>query len=269
MSTRQPILFVSHGGGPLPLMEDASHQEMLEVFAELRSGLTVPKAVLLISAHWEESEFTLTGSASPGMIYDYYGFPPETYHYQYPAPGAPELAMEVRALLQAEQLTAHLDFHRGFDHGMFVPMMLLFPEADIPVVQLSLKKGLDAHAHLKLGEALAALRDQGIMLIGSGYSFHNLSAMMGLKTSEVMEKCQAFHGWLDKVITNEELEDTERVKQLGEWQNAPYARFCHPREEHLLPLHVCCTASSALPASALNFNVLGLPARCYIWSAAG
>lgn len=265
MSVRQPILFVSHGGGPLPLMEDPSHLEMLDTFAEIREGLTHPSAILLISAHWEAPEFTLTASASPGMIYDYYGFPPETYHYQYPAPGAPDLAMQIKGMLQAENLSAHLDFHRGFDHGMFVPMMLLFPEADIPVVQLSLKKGLDAQAHLKLGEALRCLSEQGVLVIGSGYSFHNLSAMMGLKTSAVVERCQSFHSWLDRVITDETLTSVQRVQQLADWQNAPYARFCHPREEHLLPLHVCCTAASAKAASALSFNVLGLPARCYLW----
>ncbi|GAA0342700.1 class III extradiol ring-cleavage dioxygenase [Bowmanella denitrificans] len=268
MSVIQPVVFLSHGGGPLPLLGDKSHLEMLDVFASLKGRLTKPAAILLVSAHWEEPQFTLTATASPGLVFDYYGFPPETYQYRYPVPGAPDLALKTKALLQEHGLEAHLELHRGVDHGVFVPMLLLFPDADVPVVQLSLKRGLDAAEHLQLGQALQRLRQQGILLMGSGYTFHNLSAVMGVKTASVVEKCLQFHDWLDIQITDPGLSQSQRFAALTQWQQAPNARFCHPREEHLLPLHFCCAAADGQVAEALHFNMMGLPARCYFWAGA-
>ena len=158
MSTRTlPTFFVSHGGGPWPWMKN----ETGPLYAELERSLRAmpaqigerPKAVLMVSAHWEAPEFTLMTNPAPGMLYDYGGFPEHTYHVKYPAPGAPAVAARVRTLLEAAGMAVHEDARRGYDHGMFAPMAVIWPEADVPVVQLSLKRGLDPRTHLALGRA--------------------------------------------------------------------------------------------------------------------
>lgn len=197
-----------------------------------------PKAILVVSAHWEERGFTFTGAeAHPGLVFDYYGFPPDTYRLAWPAPGAPWLAERGMELLQQAGLPTGIDAARGFDHGVFVPMKVAFPEAGIPCVQLSLVTGLDPALHLAAGRALAPLRKEGVLLIGSGMSFHNLRAY---GDPRIEEPSIAFDNWLEAAAT---ADANERMALLTRWTDAPFARLCHPREEHLVPLMVTAGAS--------------------------
>jgi aromatic ring-opening dioxygenase catalytic subunit (LigB family) len=196
-----------------------------------------PRAVLMISGHWESPAFAVMSRAHPPMLYDYYGFPPHTYRVSYPAPGSPELAAEVRDLIAAAGLPVALDAARGFDHGAFVPMAVLWPEADMPLVQLSLRAGLDPATHLALGRALAPLRDTGVLVVGSGLSWHNLR-MLG---PDARTPSKAFDDWLQQTLVASD--PGEREARLLHWRDAPAARLAHPREEHLLPLMVAVGAA--------------------------
>ncbi|TAF70643.1 MAG: dioxygenase, partial [Curvibacter sp.] len=177
MSERLPTYFISHGGGPWPWMAD-----MRQMLASLDTALAdmprqigrTPKAILMVTAHWEERAFTLGSNPAPGMVYDYGGFPAHTYSVVYPAPGAPELAVRVQSLLQAAGLPVALDPQRGYDHGTFVPLAVMYPDAKVPVLQMSLRAGLDPAEHMALGRALAPLRDEDVLIVGSGLSYHNL-----------------------------------------------------------------------------------------------
>jgi len=201
-------------------------------------ALAKPRAILLISAHWEAPVPTVMTAANPPMLYDYYGFPPETYEVQWPAPGAPEVAGEVIAKLQQAGFETAKDASRGFDHGTFVPLKLSYPNADIPTFQLSLKDGLDPATHVRMGRALAPLRDEGVLILGSGMSYHNLRTLLRAVRApqgHVIEASKAFDEWL---VESMALTTDRRETRLVEWTQAPQARACHPREEHLLPLHV-------------------------------
>ena len=179
-SYKMPAVFVPHGGGPWPFIKDPfGDREELDALAEyLRSLPSLPKqaprALLVISGHWEEPAPTVMTSEHPPMLYDYYGFPPESYQVTWPAPGDPALASRVRELLESAGFRTAADLARGFDHGTFVPLKLAFPKADVPTVQLSLKRGLDPAEHIAMGRALMPLREEGVFIIGSGMTFHNL-----------------------------------------------------------------------------------------------
>jgi aromatic ring-opening dioxygenase catalytic subunit (LigB family) len=236
-----PAFYISHGGGPWPWMKGPRYDAHRKLKAALQQlpqlvGVT-PKAVLMISAHWEEEDFTVMSHPSPPMIYDYAGFPENTYQIQYAAPGAPRLAERVLGLLQSAGIAVRLDPARGFDHGAFVPMAVIYPDASIPVVQLSLKRGLDPQDHLAAGRALATLRNEGVLIIGSGSSYHNLR-MLG---PESKEPSAAFDDWLQRTLEGRNFE--ERADALTSWEAAPSARVAHPREEHLLPLMVAVGAA--------------------------
>ncbi|WP_417762537.1 DODA-type extradiol aromatic ring-opening family dioxygenase [Shewanella sp.] len=233
------ITFISHGGGPMPLLNDPAHANMVTHLKALAQKLGKPRAILVISAHWEENVPTITSGANPKMIYDYYGFPPETYKIQYPAPGEPQLAQQVYDALASAGISARLDPQRGFDHGLFVPLMLMYPTADIPCIQLSLMNNLSPEQHLAIGKALQALQYDNLLVIGSGFSFHNMREFFGADTAEKRAKNVAFEQWLQHTLTSADLTEHDRQQQLAHWAQAPSARFCQPREEHLLPLHVC------------------------------
>jgi aromatic ring-opening dioxygenase catalytic subunit (LigB family) len=243
-SARLPGVYVPHGGGPWPFVElgFGSADELDALAAYLRSiralPATPPRALLVISAHWEEPVPTVMTAAHPPMLYDYYGFPPESYEITWPAPGEPALAGRVRELLAAAGFTTAADAARGFDHGTFVPLKLAYPDADVPVVQLSLKRGLDAAEHLAMGRALAPLRDEGVFIIGSGMSYHNLRAF-GPGAARVSRE---FDAWLRDASTQPA---AERDRRLTAWASAPGARQAHPREEHLVPLMVVAGAAGA------------------------
>lgn len=266
---RMPVLFVSHGAGPLPLLRHPTHNAMLDVFTDLRSELPEPAAVLLISAHWESETVAVTAAASPGLLYDYYGFPEGSYRISYPARGAPDLANAVQKRLASVRIDANVDEKRDFDHGMFVPMKLLFPGADVPTVQVSLKSSLDPAEHIQMGRALRDLRDSGVMIIGSGLSFHNMQLFQRDETppaQNAVASSRDFHKWLDDALTGEGKEDSHREDAMRNWESAPSARLCHPREEHLLPLHVCVGAAGSPARKVIPFGLLGFDARCYVWS---
>ncbi|UMR33184.1 dioxygenase [Massilia sp. MB5] len=232
--------FLSHGGGPWPFMREEFGNTYDKLDASLRDlprqiGAK-PKAILVVTAHWETAQFTLSSSARPPMIYDYSGFPPHTYQIQYPAPGDPALAERARGLLQDAGHAALLDGQRGFDHGTFSAMYPVFPEADVPIVQLSLKHGLDPLAHIEAGRALRPLRGEGVLIVGSGLSYHNLRQFNG----NGAQASHAFDAWLRATMA---LPPRQRKQALLDWESAPSARAAHPREEHLLPLMVALGAA--------------------------
>lgn len=228
-----PVLYLPHGGGPLPLLNDPGHRELTAFLRTIPQQIPTPQVILMISAHWEHDVAAISSASQPEMIFDYYGFPPESYTYQYPAPGAPDTAQHIAALLQQAGIEHTLDPERGYDHGTFVPLMLMYPEANIPVVQVSLLNHLDAAQHLALGKALAPLRDQGVFIVGSGLSFH--------ADGSVAESL-AFDQWLTETLVKKPWQ--EAWESLANWEQAPAARACHRREEHLLPVHVCLGAAS-------------------------
>ncbi|RYY74844.1 MAG: dioxygenase [Gammaproteobacteria bacterium] len=245
------VLFVPHGGGPMPLLGDENHRALTQFMRTVGGELPKPKAIVVITAHWEENVATISSSPAPGMFYDYHGFPQEAYEFKYSAPGNPELAENIMRLLQADGIKCKLDSARDFDHGTFVPLMLMYPAADIPVVQISLLNNLDPAAHIALGKALAPLCSQGVLILGSGMSFHNMRAFFTSSPS-TRDKSEYFDNWLTETLTNTALTADEQQVRLVNWQSAPEARFCHPREEHLLPLLVCYGAGSALSGHAVK-----------------
>lgn len=258
------IIYFSHGGGPLPLLGDPGHKAMIDFMTELPKKLNKPEAILVISAHWEERVPTLLGADRPPMFYDYYGFPEEAYQVTYPAPGSPALAQRIAAILDTRQIPSAIDPVRGFDHGLFIPLMMMYPKADIPCIQLSLIRGLDAAAHISLGRALGELRDENILVIGSGFSFHNMNAFswQGLDSPDPAN--DAFQDWLIETCTGS-LSAEEREKRLMEWDKAPYARYCHPREEHLLPLHVCQGMAGTSAELIFDDKILGKRSVAFLW----
>lgn len=243
-SVRMPTWFIPHGAGPCFFM-DWNPKDAWNKTGKFLKDLPLtlsnqPKAILMISAHWMESTISLTGAQNPELIYDYHGFPAHTYDLQYPTKGDPALAQEIIETLASSQIKAKLDASRGFDHGMFIPMLMMFPKADIPVIQLSLHNNLDPQTHFNLGVALEKFRDQGVLIIGSGMSFHN---MRGYGQPAFGPISDEFDEWLAKTV---ESDPVTRKQSLIDWANAPSARLCHPlrQEEHLLPLMVVAGAAS-------------------------
>ena len=236
-----PTYFVSHGGGPWPWMKDQTNGAYDALEASLNAMPqqvgTTPKAVLVISGHWEERHFTIMSGANPPMIYDYSGFPAHTYRINYAAPGSPQTAERVRELIEDAGFPAPLDAKRGFDHGTFAPLAVIYPAADVPVLQLSLKHGYDPEDHLAIGRALAPLRDEGVLIVGSGLSYHNLRAFGAIAKAP----SAAFDHWLQETLVSSS--PSERVKRLLKWEAAPSARAAHPQEDHLLPLMVVVGAA--------------------------
>lgn len=252
--TRQPSLYIPHGGGPCFFMDDpAGTWTGMERFLRALPGLLpgTPDAILIVSGHWEAEGFAFTAAANPPLVFDYYGFPPHTYELTYPAPGDPALAARAAELLRAAGLPAGLDDQRGFDHGVFVPLKVAFPGADVPVVEMSLDRQLDPGLAWRAGRALRPLRDEGVLILGAGMSFHNMRAY---RTPGAAEPSAAFDDWLRDVI---EGDPAARETALNGWVNAPAARFAHPREEHLLPLMVAAGASDGPGSAVYGEMVMG------------
>ncbi|MFA5940430.1 MAG: class III extradiol ring-cleavage dioxygenase [Sinimarinibacterium sp.] len=246
---RQPTFFISHGGGPCFFMDWNPPDTWTRLGDSLRALSQQvperPQAVLAISAHWEAPAFAVTTQQRPPLLFDYYGFPEHTYRLTYPAPGDPALAQQVIDRLGAAGLSAKGDAARGYDHGLFVPFKLIYPEAGVPMVQLSLRADLDPAAHLACGRALAPLRDEGVLIVGSGYSYHNLR-VFGPAANEAATH---FDAWLQDSLC--ERVGAERERRLQEWEHAPAARQAHPREEHLLPLMVAAAAAGDEPGRCI------------------
>ena len=241
-TTTLPTYFISHGGGPWPWLKDQMpdmsvlERSLQQMPTEI--GVT-PRAVLVVSGHWEEPTFTVQSNPNPPMLYDYGGFPEFTYRIQYPAPGSPEVAARVQQLLGDAAIPSGDDANRGFDHGVFAPLYVMYPDAQVPIVQLSLRADYDPAAHLAAGRALAPLRDEGVLIVGSGLSFHNL----GEFTPRGAQASAEFDRWLTPTLC--ELPTEERTDRLIGWDAAPAARICHPREDHLIPLMVAVGAAES------------------------
>jgi 4,5-DOPA dioxygenase extradiol len=261
---RAQIIYFSHGGGPLPILGDASHKAMVDFMLKLPARLRKPASIIVISAHWEEKEATLLGAQNPSMLYDYYGFPDEAYAINYPAPGNPELANRIVKLLNKNNIASRINLQRGFDHGLFIPLKMMYPQADIPSIQLSLLEGLDSSMHINLGKALQELINENILVIGSGFSFHNMRAFSWKGTHSPDPANDAFQNWLIEVCTGT-ISQSEREQCLIEWQKAPSARYCHPREEHLLPLHVCVGMADKPATLAFDDYILGKRSVAFLW----
>ena len=237
-----PVVFLPHGGGPWPFVElgndPAGHARLAKYLRGVADVPPVaPKALLVISAHWEAPVATVMSGVQPPLLFDYYGFPPASYQVSWAAPGNPALAQRVRALLGLAGFATAEDKERGFDHGTFVPLKLAYPQAEVPVVQLSLVQGLNAERHVAMGRALAPLRDEGVFIIGSGMSFHNLRMFADPRSAQVSA---TFDAWLQGAATRPM---AERDGLLSRWDAAPAARAAHPREEHLVPLMVVAGAA--------------------------
>ena len=261
---RLPVLFISHGGGPWPYVE-----EMRATYAKTQSVLrglpgrfpAQPKAVLVISGHWEAPKFSVATGARPPMEYDYSGFPPHTYKIRYTAPGDPALAGHVRELLTGAGIETAVDPDRGFDHGVFVPLGLMYPLADMPIVMVSIQSGYDPAQHLALGRALAPLRDLGVLIVGSGLNYHN---MRGFGLASSTQDAELFTHYLNEAVA---LEDgSAREEKLRNWQSAPRARLAHPREDHLMPLLVAAGAAGSDTGSVLfSDTVMKIPMTSYVF----
>ena len=264
-SNKASILYIPHGGGPLPLLSDTGYESLNPFLRGFAATIAKPDAIIVISAHWEEPVVSVTAHKNPPMLYDYYGFPPETYEYSYPAPGRPRLASRIHEMLKTAGIEAKLDYERGFDHGLFVPLMLMYPAADIPCIQISLSKSLDAAFHINLGKALAPLKRDNLLILGSGFSFHNIQVMMGKKDDIIDEGNRQFEDWLAQTCSGPELSISEREQRLIDWDRAPQARYCHPREEHLLPLHVCFGIARFPAKTVFQDVVAGFITSAYQW----
>lgn len=262
--TLAPVLYLPHGGGPLPLLGDPNHQALTQFITGLGNKLAPPAAILVISAHWETAQPALTAADNPALLFDYSGFPAQSYQLSYPAPGAPELAAEIAEKLQQAGFSPQLNTSRGWDHGVFVPLLMLRPQADIPVLQLSLLKGLDAKTHIALGEAISFLRAQNVLIIGSGMSFHNMQAFFNANLVSDAQLA-AFNQYLIDSL-QPQYSYAEQAQRLINWQQAPDSRLMHPREEHLLPLHVCFGAAKGGTAQLLfNDKVLHKTVLAFGW----
>jgi aromatic ring-opening dioxygenase catalytic subunit (LigB family) len=253
-----PTLFVPHGAGPCFFMEwePAGTWDRMRAWLQniVKHAGARPSALLVVSGHWEEPAVTVNAAESHNLLYDYSGFPNHTYEIEWPAKGSPELAGQVRSLLDLAGLESAETRTRGLDHGVFVPMKVAFPVADVPIVQLSLKSGLDPEAHLAVGRALAPLRHKGVLIIGSGMSFHNMRRF-SFSGGAPDAASQAFDDWLVETVSAPRIQREERLRL---WANAPGGRTAHPREEHLLPLHVVAGAALEDPGErVLRDEVLG------------
>ena len=247
---RQPAIYLPHGAGPCFFMDwTMGPPDTFDPMEAWLRGLPaslpeVPKAILCVSAHWEASRFALS-VGSERLLYDYGGFPPHTYELEWAAPPATELASRLSGMLDAPIV------QRGFDHGVFIPLKVAWDVPSIPVVQLSLRQDLDPAAHLELARRLEPLRDEGVLLVGSGMSFHSIPAFFGRQ--DAREPSKAFNQWLVDVCARD-------PAGLVDWASAPFARLCHPREEHLLPLMACASGPATVDfrGTVMGAEVLAL-----------
>ncbi len=266
MNRNHQVLYLSHGGGPLPLLGDRSHEEMVRCLKNIAQTIQKPSAIIVISAHWEEKTPTITAGETPQLIYDYSGFPEESYSITYPCQGNPDLARQIAKQFSEAKMEATLSDDRGYDHGLFVPLKIMYPDADIPCIQLSLLRHLDPAEHIRIGEILGKVEEGGSLLfIGSGFSFHNMRAFFDVSTEKTRQANESFEHWLLDICSRRDISEPERAEQLINWETAPSARFCHPREEHLLPLHVCYGIASGPCTKTFELEILSKKASMYLW----
>lgn len=260
---RLPTYYIPHGGGPcffMPPMAGLPEHAWDGMASHLQSIAAdvgeKPQAILVISAHWEAAFPTILNKHEHSLLYDYYGFPEHTYHLTYPARGSQTLAERLAALLNEAGAQPQFEHERGLDHGVFIPFKLIYPEADIPIVQLSLLNGLDAAAHIALGKLIAPLRDEGVLIVGSGMSYHNLRRFFSDEPTSNFSAKQ-FDEWLNSAV---HAAPAERNQLLAAWSSAPGALESHPRSEHLIPLMVVAgAAESDLGRNVYQEALLGKP----------
>ncbi|KAL1890321.1 hypothetical protein Sste5346_008323 [Sporothrix stenoceras] len=272
---RAPVIALSHGGGPMPVLGDPSHSDLVEsmrtkvpAILGLNDTERRPKAIILVTAHWSENVPSISSGAKPKLLYDYGGFPPEAYRLKYDAPGSPEIAQRVSELLSAKGFKPDLDDERGWDHGVFVPMLLVHPAADIPVIQVSVLASEDPAAHFKMGQALAPLRDENIAIIGSGFaSFHNLRLMFAGITRDPAAAAQLKEWNAAVTAAATEADEKSRLTAFEQWRNFPAAYITHPRggAEHFLPLIVCAGAVGNEKGKTFTDRFQGLDILSYYW----
>ena len=267
MKNKSNVLFLSHGGGPLPLLGDEGHREMVSCLNDIAAKIPKPSSILLISAHWEEKVPTITSGVQPELIYDYYGFPEESYTIKYPCPGNQKLAEKTQKALETNNIVAKLDEQRGFDHGLFIPLKIMYPKADIPCIQLSLVNNLDSISHINIGRALRNLNHENLLIVGSGFSFHNIREFFTAETNETKAMNESFENWLLETCSDKKIDKEERTQRLIQWSKAPFARYCHPREEHLLPLFVCYGVSETSCSESFKLKIMNKKSSMYLWSA--
>ena len=263
-SGRLPTLYIPHGGGPCFFMDTPPGlpRDLWDRMAAYLRGIDAslggrPQSVLVISGHWETERPTVNTATRPPLLFDYYGFPEHTYRLTYPVAGSPKLARRVRDLLSVAEIASDEEPERGLDHGVFIPFKLIYPDADVPVVQLSLNRTLDAATHLNLGRALAPLRDEGVLIVGSGMSYHNLRDLFA-SDPRAQRAAAEFDAWLNEAVM--ESDPVARERKLVAWHQAPGARAAHPRPEHLIPLMVAAVAAAADPGRrTYNEPLLGKP----------
>lgn len=263
-SRRLPTLYIPHGGGPCFFMDTPPGlpRDLWDRMAAYLRGIDAslgrrPESVLVISGHWETERPTVNVATRPPLLFDYYGFPEHTYRLTYPVCGSPSLARRVRELLSTAEISSDEEPERGLDHGVFIPFKVIYPEADVPMVQLSLNRNLDAATHLRIGHALAPLRDEAVLIVGSGMSYHNLRDLYS-EDPRVMRAAADFDAWLTETVTEPDFATRER--RLAAWHQAPGARAAHPRPEHLIPLMVAAGAARD-EVGRRNYNapLLGKP----------
>jgi len=256
----QPTYFINHGGGPCFFLDPGP---MRDTWNELEAYLRgfadtldeTPRAILVISGHWEEQRPTVNVGSAPPLLFDYGGFPAHTYQLTWPAPGSPDVAVRVLELLGLAGIEGRAEASRGWDHGVFVPLKVMFPAADIPTVQLSLQHGLDPERHLAIGRALKPLRDEGVLIVGSGQTYHNMRGFMG-GGGGADPAAEAFDAWLREAMVAGDTRD----RSLIGWAQAPGARQAQPHEDHLLPLMVAAGAASGEDGhTAFHGHALGKP----------
>lgn len=245
--TALPALFVSHGSPMLPLEPERPAHRFLRGAA---AHWPKPQAILAISAHWESEHPLVGATANPETIHDFYGFPPALYRMRYAAPGAPAVATRIKTLLDAAGFTAALDNDRGLDHGAWSPLSLVYPDADVPVLQLSLQSHLDPAHHLAIGRALRPLREEGVLIFATGSMVHNLRRL-DFDEGAIMPWAQDFAEWM-----RDRLQARDDAALLDYRRQAPHARMAHPTDEHLLPLYVALGAASPdRPARRLHASI--------------
>ena len=256
----QPTYFINHGGGPCFFLEPGPMRDTWRDLETYLRGFADtlderPRAILIVSGHWEEARPTVNAGAAPPLLFDCSGFPAHTYQLTWPAPGAPDLAARVRDLLGEAGIDSGANGARGWDHGVFVPMKVMFPDADIPTVQLSLQRGLDPATHLAIGRALMPLREEGVLIVGSGQTYHNMRGFFA-GDGRADPAAEAFDTWLRDAM----IEGATRERSLIEWERAPGAREAQPHEDHLLPLMVAAGAATGGPGRvAFHSHALGKP----------
>jgi aromatic ring-opening dioxygenase catalytic subunit (LigB family) len=266
---RFPSLFVPHGGGPLPLLNPDELSSFLSRAGKL---LTVnnekPKAILVVTAHWEEQQPTISSNEKHDLLYDYYGFPKEAYDITYPAPGEPTVAKRVHDLLKQAGFSPKFDLKRGWDHGVFIPLKLMIPEADIPVVQMSVLSSQDAEEHIRMGRALESLRDEGVAIVGSGMTMHNMQllrvALFG-GSKFITAPNKRFEDALEDACTSDQPIRDEKLKK---WEQFPDVRNAQPKgaAEHLTPLFVVAGAGGDQKGKKVfDGEIAGFPISSFLW----